>query len=172
MLRFFFPSHAGGGTGTGTGTGTTASTVSTILVGFYDVLHLVGRIRSGDALAILLNTLPSNQQSFLVSGTIACEKEEAYMNEIIGGPVPLSKYAVVVYGKHGTDETPHRKRRQLLNLGFVDVYVYAGGVFEWALLQEVYGADHFPSLGTPPRDFLYFASPSLLARTAPLLLTT
>ena len=144
-----------------------APALSAVRVGFHDVLHVTSRIARGDSYTILLNTLPSNQQQYLIRGTIACEREETYMNELIkGGATSLDKYTVILYGKHGTDETPVGKRTQLMNLGFTRVYVYAGGLFEWALLQEVYGVEHFPTQGTPPRDLLHYAAPQRLSSTA------
>jgi hypothetical protein len=144
---------------------TSSPTLSTIRVGFHDVLYVTSRIALGDSYTILLNTLPSNQQQYLIRGTMACEREETYMNELIQKGGGLDKYTVILYGKHGTDETPIRKRTQLMNLGFTRVYVYAGGLFEWALLQEVYGVEHFPTLGTPPRDLLHYAASPTLAST-------
>ena len=143
-----------------------APALSAVRVGFHDVLHVTSRIALGDSYTILLNTLPSNQQQYLVRGTIACEREETYMNELIkGGVASLDKYTIILYGKHGTDETPISKRTQLMNLGFTRVYVYAGGLFEWSLLQEVYGTEHFPTQGTPPRDLLHYAAPPRLSST-------
>jgi len=30
-------------------------------------------------------------------------------------------------------------------LGFTNVYVYPGGIFEWLLLQDIYGENEFPT---------------------------
>jgi hypothetical protein len=30
-------------------------------------------------------------------------------------------------------------------MGFVNVYLYPGGLFEWLLLQDIYGDDEFPT---------------------------
>lgn len=155
MLKRWFPRLASTEAGSGA-----------IHVGFHDVLHVTSRIALGDSYTILLNTLPSNQQQYLIRGTMACEREETYMNELIGSGAGLDKYTIVLYGKHGTDDTPTTKRRQLLNLGFTRVHIYVGGLFEWSLLQEIYGQDHFPTHGTPPRDLLQHAPPpSSLAST-------
>ena len=154
MLKRWFPRIASTEAGSGA-----------IHVGFHDVLYVTSHIALGDSYTILLNTLPSNQQQYLIRGTMACEREETYMNELIGSGAGLDKYVIVLYGKHGTDETPIRKRTQLMNLGFTRVYVYAGGLFEWSLLQEVYGVEHFPTLGTPPRDLLQHAAPPRLSST-------
>jgi hypothetical protein len=30
-------------------------------------------------------------------------------------------------------------------MGFINVYLYPGGLFEWLLLQDIYGDDYFPT---------------------------
>jgi hypothetical protein len=52
---------------------------------------------------------------------------------------------LVIYGKNANDPTVDKKVKQLLGLGFVHIYVYPGGLFEWLLLQDVYGSDEFPT---------------------------
>jgi hypothetical protein len=37
------------------------------------------------------------------------------------------------------------KYNQLYKLGFTNLYVYIGGLFEWLLLQDIYGEDEFPT---------------------------
>ena len=37
------------------------------------------------------------------------------------------------------------KYTQLLNLGFTNVYIYPGGLFEWLCLQDIYGFENFPT---------------------------
>ena len=54
-------------------------------------------------------------------------------------------YTIIIYGKNVLDETTKSKYKQLNNLGFKSVYIYSGGLFEWSLLQEVYGKDNFPT---------------------------
>ena len=38
-----------------------------------------------------------------------------------------------------------KKDNQLYKLGFTNLYVYVGGLFEWLLLQDIYGDDEFPT---------------------------
>ena len=35
------------------------------------------------------------------------------------------------------------KYDQLINLGFNNVFIYRGGMFEWSLLQDIYGVNDF-----------------------------
>ena len=34
-------------------------------------------------------------------------------------------------------------REKIKKMGFVNVYLYPGGLFEWLLLQDIYGDDEF-----------------------------
>ena len=34
-----------------------------------------------------------------------------------------------------------------MDLGFRDISIYCGGLFEWLLLQDVYGRSEFPTIG-------------------------
>ena len=53
------------------------------------------------------------------------------------------KYRFIIYGKNANDITIYQKYTQLTDLGFTNVYVYPGGMFEWMLLQDIYSDDHF-----------------------------
>ena len=41
------------------------------------------------------------------------------------------------------DNTLNTKCEQLNQLGFINIYVYPGGLFEWLLLQDIYGEELF-----------------------------
>ena len=32
-----------------------------------------------------------------------------------------------------------------MELGFTNIYIYAGGLFEWLCLQDIYGSSSFPT---------------------------
>lgn len=91
---------------------------------------------------IIINTLPLNEQSCLIKGTVRAEDEERIINAMLerGG----QKQKIIVYGKHYMDETVYKKYDQFIELGF-QVRIYVSGMFEWMLLQEVYGNEHFPT---------------------------
>ena len=50
---------------------------------------------------------------------------------------------IIIYGKNVNDISIYKKYTQLVELGFENVYVYPGGMFEWLLLQDIYGDDLF-----------------------------
>ena len=51
------------------------------------------------------------------------------------------KDIIVLYGMNCLDKTVIKKAEQLIDLGFSNIYIYMGGLFEWLLLQEIYGEE-------------------------------
>jgi len=92
---------------------------------------------------VVINTLPMNEQDCLIKNTISYQMEEKIINGLM--EKMEFKKKIAVYGRNSSDETADAKCKQLMGLGFVEVYVYGGGMFEWMLLQDVYGIDEFPT---------------------------
>ena len=55
------------------------------------------------------------------------------------------KTKIIIYGLNSNDEKVYSKYEQLVKLGAKHVYIYNGGMFEWLLLQDVYGRELFPT---------------------------
>jgi len=89
---------------------------------------------------IIINTLDDNNQECLIENTISPQEEIKIINEYLNKS--KDKY-IVIYGKNCNDEKIFLKYQQLIKLGFINVYLYIGGLFEWLLLQEVYGEENF-----------------------------
>ena len=103
------------------------------------------RRQKEDAIFILINTLPITSQHCLIPKTIPCHMEEKIINDILNDVnVQPCQYYIVLYGKHSTDDAVDKKYRQLIQLGFTNVFIYYGGLFEWMLLRDIYGEDKFP----------------------------
>jgi len=92
---------------------------------------------------ILINTLLEAEQDCLISGTISINKEIDIINHCIKNGKKHIK--LIIYGKNSNDEKIYEKYNQLSSLGFYNIYIYSGGLFEWLLLQDVYGAPDFPT---------------------------
>lgn len=106
----------------------------------------------------LINTLPSLEQDTLIKNTIHSNDEEQLINDILNNTLlNVSEITIIVYGKNTNDATIEKKYYQLKKLGFQQVFVYYGGMFEWALLSELYGSDEFPTT-LKIRDILKFKS--------------
>lgn len=93
---------------------------------------------------ILINVLPIHEQDCLISNTVQAHQEEQIINSMIETISEPDK-PVIVYGKHNQDERVMEKAKQIMNLGVSSVYVYQGGMFEWLLLQDIYGEEAFPT---------------------------
>jgi len=89
---------------------------------------------------IIINTLDEKNQECLIKNTITPQEEVRILNEYIN---KTKNIFIIVYGKNNNDEKIFTKHQQLINLGFTNVYIYIGGLFEWLLLQEIYGDENF-----------------------------
>ena len=92
----------------------------------------------------IINVLPSNEQDCLICGTISATNEEEMLNKMMQSITTVNR-KIVIYGKNCNDETVSVKLQQLQNLGLYDVFIYRGGLFEWMLLQDIYGDKEFPT---------------------------
>jgi hypothetical protein len=144
------------------------------MINFEDVQSIIGVSGSGSKRSaydqfLLISTLDASKQEHLIKNTISAQKEEEKINEIISGKNDDAEDIIlVVYGKHATDEKVITKYNQLKSLGFSTVLVYPGGVFEWLMLQDIYGSELFPtnknntSTNNTNADLLEYRPPSIL----------
>jgi hypothetical protein len=144
------------------GTGATTNQQIHTVVGFEDILEIQKQVvqRFGDQPTttgfILINTLSLNDQEILICRTTPAKDEETVLNQLLD-TYRTSDVRIVVYGRNSADTSVFVKQDQIRKLGFAYVYVYLGGLFEWLLLQDVYGVDAFRTT-TPCRDILKYAS--------------
>jgi hypothetical protein len=101
---------------------------------------------------VIISTLPLNEQHCLIEGTLSAESETDVFNQYLKEG-RFQSY-IIIYGKNHHDPTIYAKERQLRNLGFKNVKLYTGGLFEWLLLQDVYGDSEFKTTG--PEDILKY----------------
>ena len=92
---------------------------------------------------LLINTLSTTEQNCLIVNTININNEENIINTCIKRGAKDIK--IVIYGKNSNDEKLFNKYNQLTSLGFYNVYIYTGGLFEWLMLQDIYGENEFPT---------------------------
>ena len=92
---------------------------------------------------ILINTLGEHDQNCLIYGTINATQEVEMFTNLI--KKDNKNIRIIVYGRNCTDDKLSTKIKQLTDLGFYNVYVYVGGLFEWMLLQDIYGDKEFPT---------------------------
>ena len=92
---------------------------------------------------IMINTLSQEDQDCLLPNTLNINKEEELINHLIQKGNKQVK--IILYGRNSNDEKIIIKYQQLISLGFYNVYIYLGGLFEWLLLQDIYGSTEFPT---------------------------
>lgn len=106
---------------------------------------------------VLVNTLPISKQGCLISGSIHADDETLRLNKLLRENISTR---IVVYGENSADPRVEAKCAQLRSLGFMYVYLYTGGLFEWLLLQDIYGADIFKTT-TEETDHLKYRGPQV-----------
>ena len=116
-----------------------SQTISSIKINYEDIQYIL-KNTSGH---LLINTLPPSEQSCLINNTINMNEEENIINGCIKRG--LKDIKIIIYGKNSNDERIYNKYSQLTSLGFQNVYIYTGGLFEWLLLQDIYGETDFPT---------------------------
>ena len=93
----------------------------------------------------IINTMDITVQNVLIPNTIHYMDEENIINELINNRDFNKK--IIIYGKNNNDEKIINKYLQLKRYGFTNLFLYYGGLFEWLLLQDVYGKELFPTKG-------------------------
>lgn len=108
---------------------------------------------------LLINTLALTEQSCLIPNTIFPSEEEAIINSLLQKRSKQTR--IVIYGRNSNDDKILEKYHQLLKLGFYNVFLYSGGLFEWLMLQDIYGSNEFPTT-TLELDFLKYKPKQIL----------
>ena len=91
---------------------------------------------------IIISTLSDRQQDCLIKHTISIQNESNKINELLK---TNKNKLIIVYGKNSSDDSVVTKSKQLIQLGFTNINLYLGGLFEWLLLQDIYGEELFPT---------------------------
>ena len=108
---------------------------------------------------ILINTLNETEQTCLIPNTININNEVELINKFI--KTGNKQVKIIIYGRNCNDEKIYTKYNQLNSLGFYNIYIYPGGLFEWLMLQDIYGKDLFPTT-KKELDLLKYKSNQLL----------
>jgi len=109
-------------------------------VSYEDLQMVVYRNLHVQHSTLIINTLPESLQHCLIKTTVDIRFEERVVNAFIHKKPDIM---IIVYGKNSNDITILHKYEQLVKLGFTNVHIYTGGIFEWLLLYEIYGKDLF-----------------------------
>ena len=105
----------------------------------FDMIHFEDIHK--DENSLLINTLPMSEQQVLIDKTINAQIECETINDLIKKKNYDKK--IIIYGKNYRDKTIINKFNQLKKMGFKNIYIYFGGLFEWVLLQDIFSEEHF-----------------------------
>ena len=111
---------------------------------YYQLQDRMNKQKNNQNDIILINTLPITRQDCLIKGTLKAFIEVEFMNKLLK---TNKNKEIVVYGIHHTDTSVIQKYNQLKKLGFTNVHIYFGGMYEWLLLQEVFDTINFQTDG-------------------------
>ena len=112
---------------------------SSIKINYEDVQYVLKNSETH----MLINTLGENEQNCLIINTVNFKNEEALINKFL--KTGNKQVKIIIYGRNCNDENVFKKYNQLTSLGFYNVYIYSGGLFEWLMLQDIYGSEEFPT---------------------------
>jgi hypothetical protein len=88
----------------------------------------------------IITVMKEGDDSCMIYGTVSIHREEEVINDIYNNDLTTP---VIIYGYNDCDENIIQKYKQLKELGFVNVFIYPGGMFEWLLLQDIYTDNNF-----------------------------
>ena len=102
------------------------NTTSTRKVNFEDVQYSMKNKNK----FLLINTLESSRQDLLIKNTLPIDREEELINKLIKSNQNVN---IIVYDENANAPNLMKKYNQLIGLGFINVFIYPGGLFEWLL---------------------------------------
>jgi hypothetical protein len=105
-------------------------------ISFQDMIYCINNSQN-----YLIITVINEIDACLIRGTLSIFDEETVINNLYVNN-NLDKN-IIIYGYNCCDENVIIKYKQLLDLGFFNICLYPGGLFEWLLLQDVYSDKNF-----------------------------
>jgi hypothetical protein len=91
---------------------------------------------------LIINTMSDKLQGCLIKNTININEEEQIINELMSSNKDIN---IIIYGKNCNDNSIFERYEQLSKIGFINIYLYSGGMFEWLCLQDIYSDENFPT---------------------------
>jgi len=124
-------------------------------INYEDVQYVI----KNSEIHILINTLGDSDQDCLILNTVNVQKESDLINKFI--QMGNKQIKIIIYGRNCNDDKIYVKYKQLVSLGFFNVYIYTGGLFELLMLLDIYGEKEFPTT-KKEIDFLKYKPNKLL----------
>lgn len=113
-------------------------------ISYEDVQNYI--LHPTDHAIYMINVMPENEQHCLIPRTINAQDEVQFINKLIENK-QIDKTKLILYGKNSNDPKLQVCYEKLYKLGFKDnqLFIYLGGMFEWLCLQDIFGAEEFPT---------------------------
>ena len=108
---------------------------------------------------LIINTMANEEQDCLILNTVSYQDEERIINAYLQNK--NRNVRIVIYGKNCNDEKIYKKYNQMQALGFYNIFIYTGGLFEWLMLQDIFGLEEFPTTKRQ-LDFIKYRPPQVL----------
>jgi len=112
-------------------------------INFENIQKLIKNKNTNTNDYLLINTLANDNQECLILNTISANNEVEIINNYLKSN--KKNVNIIIYGMNCSDISIVKKYNQLYKLGFKNLYIYIGGLFEWLLLQDIYGDEEFPT---------------------------
>lgn len=110
-----------------------------IKIGYEDILYVLKNPEQYH----IINTLTPENQECLIKNTLSIQNEIYIFDNYI--KEQKFNIKIIIYGSNSCDLSVDKKYKQLTEIGFNNIYIYTGGLFEWLLLQDIYGKNEFPT---------------------------
>lgn len=108
---------------------------------------------------LIISVIEKKDEHCLIKGTTTSIDEERVINDLYQNN-NFSEICII-YGYNSNDMNVANKYKQLLEMGFKNVHIYTGGLFEWLLLQDIYGDKHFETTSYEINHLKYKPNASL-----------
>ena len=103
--------------------------------------------------------MENSNQECLIKNTLSPEEEINALNNYLKNDKSIN---ILIYGENCCDTKVIDKFNQLYKLGFTNLYIYIGGLFEWLLLQDIFGNEEFPTTNIESDILKYSPSKNIL----------
>ena len=108
---------------------------------------------------LIISVIDKKDEYCLIKGTTTSIHEEGVINDLYQNN--NFNEMCIIYGYNSNDMNVANKYKQLLEMGFKNVHIYTGGLFEWLLLQDIYGNKHFETTSYEINHLKYKPNPSI-----------
>lgn len=111
---------------------------------FEDMEYIIQQLDKNQSLKsnlIIIHTLKEYDELIHIKHTTHSSDEVRLINTYLNTNKNIN---ICIYGKNHSDYTVMKKYEQLQEIGFKNIFIYTGGLFEWLTLHQLYGEELYP----------------------------